>query len=107
MELDFSKLPSGYPRIYGHEAKSDITSPQYGAVNAIVATELASEVRARLTMAGREAAYALKVQDYARVDIGFQLMGYQWLSRSMPILILKEPVPLLWPHCRLVWGTRR
>ena len=66
MELDFTKLPPGYPRIYGHEAKSDTTSLQFGSVNAIVATELAPEVRARITMAGREAAYALKVQDYAQ-----------------------------------------
>jgi D-alanine-D-alanine ligase len=69
MELDFSKLPAGSPRIYGHEAKFDITSPQYAAVNTIVATELAPETRARVTMAAREAAIALKVRDYARVDI--------------------------------------
>jgi D-alanine-D-alanine ligase len=69
MELDFGRLPGTHPRIYGHDAKSDANSPQYQAVNAVVATELASEVRARIWMAGREAAYALKVQDYARVDI--------------------------------------
>ena len=75
MELDFAKLPGGYPRIYGHEAKSDMASLQFGAVNAIVATDLAPEVRARLIMAGREAAYALKVQDYARVDIRLSADG--------------------------------
>ncbi len=75
MELDFSKLPGKYPRIYGHEAKSDQNSPQFGAVNAVVATELAPEVRARIIMAGREAAYALKVQDYARVDIRLSADG--------------------------------
>ena len=75
MELDFAKLPSGYPRIYGSDAKLDTDSPQYDAVNAIVATELAPEVRARLVMAGREAAYALKVQDYARVDIRLSADG--------------------------------
>lgn len=69
MELDFGKLPSGYPHIYGNDAKSNESSVQYGAVNAIVATELTPEVRARITMVGREAAYALKVRDYARVDI--------------------------------------
>ncbi len=69
MELDFSKLPPGSPRIYGHEAKSVITSPQYAAVNAVVATELTAETRARITMAAKEAAIALKVRDYARVDI--------------------------------------
>ena len=75
MELDFAKLPSGYPRIYGEEAKLDETSLQYEAVNAIVSTELAPEVRARLIMAGREAAYALKVRDYARVDIRLSADG--------------------------------
>jgi D-alanine-D-alanine ligase len=69
MELDFSKLPGAYPRIYGHEAKSDTSSPQYGAVNAVVATDLTPETRARITMAGRESAFALKVKDYARIDI--------------------------------------
>ena len=75
MELDFAKLPGEYPRIYGHEAKSDPTSPQFGSVNAIVATELLPEVRARLIMAGREAAYALKVRDYARVDVRLSADG--------------------------------
>jgi D-alanine-D-alanine ligase len=69
MELDFSKLPAEYPRIYGHEAKSDPASPRFAAVNVVVATDLAQELRARIISAGREAAYALKVQDYARVDI--------------------------------------
>ncbi|MDP1989699.1 MAG: hypothetical protein Q8K00_01650 [Syntrophales bacterium] len=75
MELDFTKLPDGYPKIYGHEAKSDAASPQYRAVNAVVATELAPETRARIINAGREAAYALKAQDYARVDIRLSLDG--------------------------------
>jgi D-alanine-D-alanine ligase len=69
MELDFAKLPDGFPRIYGSDAKSDVSSVQYNSVNAIVATELSPEVRARIAIVGREAAYALKVRDYARVDI--------------------------------------
>lgn len=69
MELDFTKLPGGFPKIYGSDAKSDESSVQYNAVNAIVATELSPEIRARITNVGREAAYALKVRDYARVDI--------------------------------------
>ena len=69
MELDFSKLPGGLPKIYGSDAKSDESSVQYNSVNAIVATELSPEIRARIANVGREAAYALKVRDYARVDI--------------------------------------
>lgn len=75
MELDFTKLPDGFPKIYGHEAKSEAASPQYRAVNAVVATDLAPETRARIINAGREAAYALKAQDYARVDIRLSLDG--------------------------------
>jgi D-alanine-D-alanine ligase len=75
MELDFSKLPGEYPRIYGHEAKSDPTSPRFAAVNVVVATDLVPELRARIISAGREAAYALKVQDYGRVDIRVSAEG--------------------------------
>ena len=75
MELDFSKLPPNLPRIYGHEAKSEEQSPQYKAVNAVVATEISPEARARITSAGREAAFALKIQDYARVDIRLSSTG--------------------------------
>jgi D-alanine-D-alanine ligase len=75
MELDFSKLPAEYPRIYGHEAKSETTDPRFAAVNVIVATDLTPELRARIIRAGREAAYALKAQDYARVDIRVSAEG--------------------------------
>jgi D-alanine-D-alanine ligase len=69
IEMDFSKLPQGYPHIYGWEAKFDHTSKQYDSVNAIIATDLVPEVRHRITMAALEACYALQVRDYARVDI--------------------------------------
>lgn len=69
IEMDFSKLPQGYPHIYGWEAKFDHASRQYDSVNAIVATDLAPEVRYRITTAALEATYALQVRDYARVDI--------------------------------------
>ncbi len=75
MELDFSKLPPNLPRIYGHEAKAEEQSPQYKAVNAVVATDISPEARARITSAGREAAFALKIQDYARVDIRLSSTG--------------------------------
>ncbi len=43
---------------------------QYNAVNAIVATALNPEIRARIAKVGREAACAPKVRDQARVDVG-------------------------------------
>jgi len=69
IEMDFSKLPPDYPHIYGWEAKFDHASRQYESVNSIVATDLSSEVRHRITTAALDAVYALQVRDYARVDI--------------------------------------
>ena len=74
MELDFSSLPAGAPRVFGRDYK-DETSPSYKFINVGVATDLHSETRARIVAAGREAAYALKVRDYARVDIRLSPTG--------------------------------
>ena len=75
MEFDFSKVPEGHPKIYSEAAKLDPESSQYLDVDALVATDLTPEIRARITRAGHEAAYALKVRDYARVDIRLSADG--------------------------------
>jgi D-alanine-D-alanine ligase len=69
MELDFSALPAGAPKIYGRVNKVETDDPNYRFINVVVATDLNPETRARIAHAGKEAAYALKVRDYARVDI--------------------------------------
>ena len=75
MELDFSTLPPGAPKIFSRTNKTDESSPEYRFVNVVVATDLTPETRARITAAGKEAAYALKVRDYARVDIRLSPTG--------------------------------
>jgi D-alanine-D-alanine ligase len=69
IEMDFSALPDGYPHIYGREAKFDEKSVHFAGTNAVVATELAPELRHRIEMTGLAAAQAMEVSDYARVDI--------------------------------------
>lgn len=69
IEMDFSALPEGYPHIYGREAKFDEKSVHYAGTNAVVATDLAPELRHRIEMTGLAAAQAMEVSDYARVDI--------------------------------------
>jgi D-alanine-D-alanine ligase len=69
IELDFSRLPESYPRIYGHEAKFEEGSVQWNGTNAVVATDLPPEVRNRILMTGLEAAHVMQCEDYARVDI--------------------------------------
>ena len=69
VEMDFSKLAKGYPRIYGWQAKFDASSAQYDGTDAVVAKDLSPEIQSRITKAGKEAANAVQVNDYARVDI--------------------------------------
>ncbi len=69
IELDFSKLPEGYSRIYSEKAKFDEKSEVYKLINFGVATDLTTEERNKITMIGIKAASALQVLDYARVDI--------------------------------------
>lgn len=69
VELDFSKLPEKYPKIYSEKAKFDEESEVYDAINFGVATDLPPELRNKITMTGVKAANALQILDYARVDI--------------------------------------
>ena len=69
VEMDFSDLPEGYPRIYGREAKFDEKSVHFSGTNAVIATDMTGELRKRIEMTGLAAAQAMEVSDYARVDI--------------------------------------
>lgn len=69
VELDYSKLPLGAPRIYSEKAKFDEDSKVYEAINFGVATDLSPEMRDIITTTGVKAASALNTCDYARVDI--------------------------------------
>jgi D-alanine-D-alanine ligase len=69
VEMDFSDLPEGYPRIYGREAKFDEKSVHFSGTNAVIATDMSGELRKRIEMTGLAAAQAMEVSDYGRVDI--------------------------------------
>ena len=69
IEVDFSKLPAGHPRIYGHEAKFEADTVQYDGTHTEVGQNLLPEVRSRVARAAKEAVHALQINDYARVDI--------------------------------------
>jgi D-alanine-D-alanine ligase len=75
IEVDFTKLPAGHPRIYGHEAKFEAGTVQYDGTHTVVGKDLSPEVRSRVAHAAKEAVHALQVSDYARVDIRLPLEG--------------------------------
>lgn len=68
VEMDFSGLPEGAPRVLGYEAKWEEDSPEYRGTKAVL-PDLAPEFQARLQQAAVTACRSLLVRDYARVDM--------------------------------------
>jgi D-alanine-D-alanine ligase len=68
VEMDFSGLPDGAPRILGSAAKWRPESAEYQGTRAVV-PELPDELRARLQKTALDAYRAVRVRDYGRVDL--------------------------------------
>src|SRR5262249_37099407 len=68
IEMDFSGLPNGKPRILGADAKWNENSAAYKGTEAKVA-ELPDELKARLQKVAADAYRALRVHDYGRIDL--------------------------------------
>lgn len=68
IEMDFSGLPEGAPRVLDYKAKWDKDSPEFKGTKAVV-PELPEELKARLQKVALDACRALLVRDYARVDL--------------------------------------
>lgn len=68
IEMDFSGLPEGAPRVLSSKAKWAKNSAEYKGTKAVLA-DLPDELKARLQKLSVEAYRALKVRDYGRVDL--------------------------------------
>ena len=68
IEVDFSGLPEGAPRVYDRKAKWEPGSVEHGAVKAVIA-DVPDDMRARLHKVSLDAYRALRVRDYGRVDL--------------------------------------
>ena len=68
IEMDFSGLPEGAPRVLDSKAKWAKDSAEYKGTKSVVA-DLPDELRARLQKAALDAYRALRVRDYGRVDL--------------------------------------
>jgi D-alanine-D-alanine ligase len=69
IEMDFSGLPEGVPRVLGSKAKWSPESVEYKGTKSVLAEDLPDELRARLQKTAVDAARALRVRDYGRVDL--------------------------------------
>src|SRR4051812_19689808 len=68
IEMESSGLPSGPPRILDNKAKWAKNSPEYKGTKSVRA-EIPAELCARLQKVALDAARALRVRDYGRVDL--------------------------------------
>jgi len=68
IEMDFSGLPDGAPRVLDSKAKWDKKSVEYKGTKAVLAN-LTDELKAKLQKVSLDAYRALKVRDYGRVDL--------------------------------------
>jgi len=68
IEVDFSGLPEGAPKVLDSKAKWEERSVEYKGTKTIVAT-LPDELRARLQKVAVDAYRAVRVRDYGRVDL--------------------------------------
>jgi len=68
IEMDFSGLPDGVPRILGSAAKWSPGSAEFRGTRATI-PDLPDELRARLQRTAVDAYRALRVRDYGRVDL--------------------------------------
>jgi D-alanine-D-alanine ligase len=69
VEWDFSRVPEGTPKIASAEAKWDEQSARYKDAPEVIVKDLPDAVVKALQQAAIEAVRALKLRDYARIDM--------------------------------------
>lgn len=74
VEMDFSGLPEGAPRVLDSKAKWKKDSAEYKGTRSVMA-EIPDELRARLKKVSLDAYRALRVRDYGRVDLRYTETG--------------------------------
>jgi D-alanine-D-alanine ligase len=68
IEIDFSGLPEGAPRVLDSKAKWDEDSVEYKGTRSVLA-DIPEDLKARLQTVALDAYHALRVRDYGRVDM--------------------------------------
>ncbi|MFO0842817.1 MAG: ATP-grasp domain-containing protein [Gemmataceae bacterium] len=68
IEMDFTGLPEGAPRVLDYKAKWEKGSAEFQGTKAVL-PDLPDELKARLQKVALDACRALLVRDYARVDM--------------------------------------
>ncbi|HYH06018.1 MAG TPA: ATP-grasp domain-containing protein [Thermoanaerobaculia bacterium] len=84
VELDLSKLPENMPKIAGYEVKFDVTTEAYKVTKSAPARNLDEETTERIQQTAVTAFRALKLRDYARIDLRLAENGKVYVIEANP-----------------------
>jgi D-alanine-D-alanine ligase len=84
VELDLSKLPEGMPHIAGYEVKFDVTTEAYKKTKSAPARDLDEELVTTIHETAVTAFRALKLRDYARLDLRLAANGRVYVIEANP-----------------------
>ncbi|PYX18813.1 MAG: D-alanine--D-alanine ligase [Acidobacteria bacterium] len=84
VELDFSKLPKGTPKIASYDVKFEKDAESYKLTKSNVAEDLDEETRERLTQTALAAHRAVKLRDYGRIDMRLSSKGEVYVLEANP-----------------------
>src|SRR5246127_1757044 len=85
VELDFSKLPKGTPKIASYDVKFEKETEAYKATKSAVAEDLDQETVNRLTETALAAHRAVKLRDYGRIDMRLSPKGDVYVLESVAL----------------------
>lgn len=84
IELDLSRLPDGMPKIAGYEVKFERESEAYKKTRSAVLENVDEETTKRLQETAIDAYKALKLRDYARIDMRLTSDGKIYVIEANP-----------------------
>ncbi len=84
VELDFSKLPEGTPKIAGKEVKWEKETEAYKVTKSVPVEDLDEETTKRLSDTAIAAYQALKLRDYGRIDMRLTKEGEVFVIEANP-----------------------
>ncbi|MDP9362191.1 MAG: D-alanine--D-alanine ligase [Acidobacteriota bacterium] len=84
VELDLSQLPKGTPKIAGYDVKFDESTEAYKKTKSAPARDLDEAVVAEIQRVAVTAFRALKLRDYARIDLRLGANGRVYLIEANP-----------------------
>jgi D-alanine-D-alanine ligase len=84
VELDFSRMPKGLPRVATYDVKFEKDTQAHKLTKSEVAENLDDETISRLTKTALAAYHAVKLRDYGRIDMRISAKGEVYVIEANP-----------------------